>query len=412
MGTYVQHGSIKNRGRRAAAFGMTLALAGGMTLLSALPAAAATVDEDGDEVVDPSAPDDSGLPSMETYYVGGSVAVDYGDWTSVNQTFDVTILDEDGDAFLPTQHVAAEDYGYFEFEAVPNGDYTLEADSTDKNYPTTTAEIPFTVENDNYYDFADPILLAPSPSLTGAAVTYTGDLVVGSTLTGSVVTPFAEPGVDVSVTWGQGRGESGGEIEGATGNTLLLTEDMVGSTISFVATGTKDGYSPTSVSYFTKDLVTAPKKAAAPAPVANSSDLSAYLEAHFAPPVGADVVGLPLAGLNPGKDYTANVAWYSGDSFVDVYAYSTATYIGTFAVVDGAVQVDLTSDQLTALGAGAHTLVAVGQSSGGVNSAGFTVTAVLASTGFDPMVPMGAAAALLVLGGGLMVLRRRIAAKQ
>lgn len=399
---------------------MTLALAGGMTLLSALPANAA-VDENGNEIVDPNAvnpdptlgvPEGNDVPYIESYYVGGSVAVNYGDWTSVNQTFDVTILDEDGDPFLPTQHIAADDYGYFEFEAIPDGKYTLEADSTDANYPTDTAEIPFTVAGDNYYDFADPILLAPSPSLTGASVTYTGDLVVGSTLTGSIVTPFAESGVTTTVGWGQGRGESGGEIDGATGNTLVLTEDMVGSTITFVATGKKDGYSPTSVYSSIKGTVTAPKKAAAPAPVANSSELSAYLEAHSAPPVGADIVGLPLAGLNPGKDYTANVAWYSGDSFVDVYAYSTATYIGTFPVVNGAVQVSLTSAQLTALGAGAHTLVAVGQSSGGVNSASFTVTAVLASTGFDPVVPMGAAAALLVLGGGLMVLRRRIAAKQ
>jgi hypothetical protein len=379
---------------------MGVALAGGMTLLTALPASAA--DEDSNCIAN---------TIDDTSYVDGNVAVNSAtDGPFAYTTFHVDLVDAD-DQIICAADIADSANGFFEFEAVPDGEYTLKAKSTGADYPTDLKTVVFTVEGGEY-TLDHPILLTPKPSLTGAEVTYSGDLVVGSTLTGSFVTPFAESGVTTTLSWGQGRGESGGPIDDATGNTLVLTEDMVGSTISFIATGTKADYTPTSVHYFSTVTVSAPKKAAAPAPVANSSELSAYLEAHFAPPVGADIVGLPLAGLNPGKDYTANVAWYSGDSFVDVYAYSTATYIGTFPVVNGAVQVNLTSAQLTALGAGAHTLVAVGQSSGGVNSASFTVTAVLASTGFDPMVPMGAAAALLVLGGGLMVLRRRMAAKQ
>ena len=151
--------------------------------------------------------------------------------------------------------------------------------------------------------------------------------------------------------------------------------------------------------------VAAPKQAAVAAPVGNSTDLIAYLTAHDAPPAAAPSAGLPTS-MSPDKSYTANVTWTSHDSFVDVYAYSSPTFVGTFAVVNGVAQITLSSATLAALGAGGHTLVAIGQSSGGVQSVALSVSASLASTGFDPMLPLGLASIFLLLGGSLLLARR------
>lgn len=120
--------------------------------------------------------------------------------------------------------------------------------------------------------------------------------------------------------------------------------------------------------------------------------------------------------LNPAEPHTATIDWFAGDSFVDVYAYSTPVLVGAFPVVDGQVQIVLSSAMLSSLAAGTHTLVITGQTSGSMQAVAFSVSAVaaavattptLATTGVDAIVPLGAAALLLLLGAGLVVVRRR-----
>ncbi|UAJ81604.1 LPXTG cell wall anchor domain-containing protein [Leifsonia sp. ZF2019] len=123
------------------------------------------------------------------------------------------------------------------------------------------------------------------------------------------------------------------------------------------------------------------------------------------------------ATLDPTKGYTASVEWTSADSFVDVYVYSTPILLGSFPVVDGKVQVTLSADVLAQLAAGSHTLVLVGQSSGGVQAvalsvAAVTTTAALAATGSDAAIPATIGGLLVLLGAaGVLVARRRRSAQ-
>jgi hypothetical protein len=117
--------------------------------------------------------------------------------------------------------------------------------------------------------------------------------------------------------------------------------------------------------------------------------------------------GLAAGSLNPGQAHTATVDWLSADSFVDVYAYSTPVLVGTFPVVNGQVQIVLSSAMLSALAAGSHTLVIAGQSSGSVQAVAFSITKTLAATGVETIVPLGSAALLLMLGAALVIASRR-----
>jgi hypothetical protein len=80
-------------------------------------------------------------------------------------------------------------------------------------------------------------------------------------------------------------------------------------------------------------------------------------------------------------------------------------------VADGIAQVRLDADTLTTLGAGAHTIVLLGQSSGEVGSLRLDVAAMLAATGADPVPPLAGGALLVLLGVALMVRRRVSAAR-
>ena len=177
-------------------------------------------------------------------------------------------------------------------------------------------------------------------------------------------------------------------------------------------TGHKAGFAPTEVhSTNMTDWVVAPQKAAAPAPVASSDALPAYLAAQGVTPETPASAGLPAA-LDAAKGYVAKVQWNGTDSFVDVYAYSTPVLVGSFPVVNGVVQIGLSSALLAKLASGSHTLVISGQTSGTVQAVAFSVSAVapagvLAATGSDTTVPAIAAGLLLLAGLALMVIRRR-----
>ncbi|WP_158253229.1 Ig-like domain repeat protein [Cryobacterium sp. N19] len=133
-----------------------------------------------------------------------------------------------------------------------------------------------------------------------------------------------------------------------------------------------------------------------------------------------DTTNNALDSLDVSKLFSGTLPWSDGaDSFVDVYAYSSPVFLGTFPVVNGVVQI--TGVDLSALEAGGHNLVFVGQTSGTVSVMAVTVAAPVAApviparsssglavTGVDPAVSIGAAGILLLLGlGSLIPVARR-----
>jgi LPXTG-motif cell wall-anchored protein len=119
-----------------------------------------------------------------------------------------------------------------------------------------------------------------------------------------------------------------------------------------------------------------------------------------------------LTGLDVSQPIDAVFAdWKdASDSYVDVYAYSTAVYLGSFPVVGG--NVVLTGLDLSGLAPGAHHLLLRGQGSGAVAVVAFTALAAdgdpqLAATGAEIAAGSALAAALLLAGGVLLVIRRR-----
>jgi hypothetical protein len=178
--------------------------------------------------------------------------------------------------------------------------------------------------------------------------------------------------------------------------------------------------------------------APAPAPVASSDDLDQFIAASdldvaattesFA--VGEAAPG-QTAAIDPNAPLDATLPWSEDtDDFVDVYAYSEPLFLGSFPVVDGTVVV--TGVDLSALEAGGHHLVFIGQTSNTVavvqievavapvatnsptpapDAAGPDATGpVLAATGSDAL-PLGLlGAGFAALGGTVLVLLRRRAA--
>jgi hypothetical protein len=126
--------------------------------------------------------------------------------------------------------------------------------------------------------------------------------------------------------------------------------------------------------------------------------------------------GNALDSLDVSKPFSGTLPWSdTSDSFVDVYAYSTPVFLGTFPVINGTVQI--TGVNLSELAAGGHQLVFIGQTSDTVSVMAITVAAVEAAavvpasssdrlpvTGSAPAVlPIGAASILLLLGSGLLI---------
>jgi hypothetical protein len=247
-------------------------------------------------------------------------------------------------------------------------------------------------------------------------VIINGNLVVGSVLTADVAGWPAD--AELSYQWGYSGGQFGGPIDGATSKTFTVTSDELDMVMVVLVTATAEGFEPTTVSAFSESTVTpAPVEAAAPAPVANSTQLAAYLASKGAVTQPQTSAGLPAGALNPGTSYSAKLEWANTtDSFVDVYLYSTPTFIGSFAVIDGVTQINLDAKVLAKLAAGDHTLVVTGQTSGAVQSVAVKLAAApaltgssarLAETGFEGGLPLTAAALLVLAGGALVFVRRR-----
>lgn len=251
-------------------------------------------------------------------------------------------------------------------------------------------------------DFALASPVTMLADLTPGTVAITGVPVVGSVLTATTAGWPAD--ATLTYEWIYNGGQRGGEIDGETASSYTVTEAVVSYWVGVRVTGAMAGYSDVSVDAILEDQATAPKKSAAPAP----TNLAAYLADNGSTPAAQTSTGLPAGALNPGTSHSANVDWFAPDSFVDVYMYSTPILVGTFPVVNGVAQIPLSSQLLGQLAAGNHTLVVTGQSSGAVQSVALSVAAMLAATGFDAAVPLTVASLLTLMGGALVMARRRI----
>ena len=261
--------------------------------------------------------------------------------------------------------------------------------------------------------------------LQPGTVTVSGKAAIGEMLTATVA-GWPE-GAELSYQWASAQLYNGGTIEGATNNTYKVTAAEAQRFISVAVTGTIDGFAASTVYSEPTAVVPALEKKTAAAPAADSSKLDAYLAEKGVEKQAQTAVGLPEGKLDATKEYTAEVTWTAVDSFVDVYLYSTPTQVGTFPVLDGKAQITLTSDVLSSLEGGSHTLLITGQTSGEVQAAALAVepapavepavdvapaaveTDALADTGSAVTVPLAAAGILLLAGGALAVARRRMA---
>jgi LPXTG-motif cell wall-anchored protein len=359
--------------RRIAALGLSLAMAGGASLVAAAPAMAE--------------------PESARYSISGVVSAQ-----DANPDFAPTVR-LIGQANSSPETTTPDTAGNFTFSNIASGpDLALEISAA--GYEKQTKAVPV-VDADVV---GVTIVLVPSlPDLPAGAVTISGTQTVGSTLT---ATPSGWPaGTTFRYQWGAvgPHAQNSGDLAGANASTLVVTADTVNKLIWVQAIGSKAGFADS----YADAALDVPKLQTAAAPVANSADLAAFLNDHGSVPMTQTSTGLPAGDLNPTKGYTANVPFTAGDAFVDVYLYSSPISVGTFPVVNGVAQITLSADVLGKLAAGAHTLVVVGQFSGEVSSVAISVSAVLAATGFDAAVPFGAAALLLLLGGALVLVRRR-----
>ncbi|RLP75334.1 hypothetical protein D9V32_10640 [Mycetocola tolaasinivorans] len=105
---------------------------------------------------------------------------------------------------------------------------------------------------------------------------------------------------------------------------------------------------------------------AAPAPAGSTEDLLKLVEElglDIAGTTASAVVpaGVTLSNLDPTAPLSVSVPWVGEDDFVDAYAYSTPTLLGTFPVTDGRAIV--TGADLSGLAAGDHHIVFRGQTS-------------------------------------------------
>lgn len=123
-----------------------------------------------------------------------------------------------------------------------------------------------------------------------------------------------------------------------------------------------------------------------------------------------------LSGIDPTLPLAGDFPWNeASDAFVDVYSYSAASFLGTFAVVGGTVQ--LRGVDLSHLDGGTHHVLFRGQTSGALGVVQVTVLAAgggaeLAATGAPTgtiVVSLVSLAALLAGIGALVRGRRQVA---
>ena len=264
---------------------------------------------------------------------------------------------------------------------------------------STSAAVAFSV---NAVDVTAPVV-----AITGGADAPTNETT--PTITG---TTDASTGTTVTVT-----------VAGQTLTTTVQTGGTWSVTPTALAAGTHTVVAsitdPAGNTGTATQTLTVNARAAADPPARSTGELQNLIETQgldvsgttdsFVP--SGDTTDNPLDSLDASKTFSGTLPWVNTqDSFVDVYAYSSPVFLGTFPVVNGKVQI--TGVDLSALQAGGHHLVFVGQTSGTVSVMAVTVAAagsvsLLSSTGVDPAVPIGAAGILLLLGLGLLIVAAR-----
>ena len=264
---------------------------------------------------------------------------------------------------------------------------------------STSAAVAFSV---NAVDVTAPVV-----AITGGADAPTNETT--PTITG---TTDASTGTTVTVT-----------VAGQTLTTTVQTGGTWSVTPTALAAGTHTVVAsitdPAGNTGTATQTLTVNARAAADPPASSTGELQNLVETQgldvsgttdsFVP--SGDTTDNPLDSLDASKTFSGTLPWVNTqDSFVDVYAYSSPVFLGTFPVVNGKVQI--TGVDLSALQAGGHHLVFVGQTSGTVSVMAVTVAAagsvsLLSSTGVDPAVPIGAAGILLLLGLGLLIVAAR-----
>lgn len=361
---------------RAFALGLSVAMMSALALVGATPAAAAPEYYSVTGVVHgPDAAALSGVGVSLTYTPEGSSSVVSSDVTANDGSFTLT------DVPVGTHILSFVRGGY--------DDNSVSTTVTDADVVLGTTTMVLALEE-----------------LAAGTAAISGTPVVGNELT--AVTAGWPTGTTFTYDWGYNAGNMGGST-GVTTPAFTVTSDLIGTRMVLIVTGSLQGYAPSTASAFLDTVTSAPKKAAAPAPVSDSAGLAAFLAANASTPADQTSAGLPSGAIDPGKSHTANLGWTGADSFVDVYAYSSPVFVGTFPVVNGVAQITLSPAVLGQLAAGTHTLVVIGQSSGAVQS--LTLALGLAATGFDATAPVTVASLLMLVGATLMTTRRRFAAR-
>lgn len=150
--------------------------------------------------------------------------------------------------------------------------------------------------------------------------------------------------------------------------------------------------------------------APAPAPAPDTGGLeqliddeSIDVDANTALFVPTGSTNTDLSKVDPTKPLNGEFQHWPNpeDAFVDAYTYSTALFVGSYPVINGAVH--LSNVDLSTLSGGTHYLLLRGQTSGAYGVVQFNVVG-LASTGPDTVVSMTmGGAALLLLAAGVML---------
>lgn len=372
--------SLQKKLGRAAGLGLSAAVFGLVGLVGLAPAAAAPGDRFAITGAVNAAAADGGLAPL----AGVEVSVSF------------TEPGESGSRY-PTTSAADGTFAFAENQTFPLGTYDVvfALDGYD------TMSVPVEIVDADVV--MAPVTMVPTPAaLPTGSVSITGEPIVGSVLT--AVTDGWPTGTTFTYQWFHHGGNWGNELDSTT-SSYTVTNATINTWIGVSVTGSKPGYSASNVSFTLDAVAVAPQKAPAPAP----SDVTAYLKANGSTPMSQTAAGLPAGALDTSVAHTATLEWFAQDSFVDVYAFSSPVFVGTFPVVNGAVQITLTPAVLSQLAAGDHTLVVTGQTSGTVASVALAVgVSVLPVTGAGSVLPVSIASGLLLLGAALVLVRRRM----
>lgn len=249
-----------------------------------------------------------------------------------------------------------------------------------------------------------------TPDTTPPAVVITGGASIPTSETSPSITGTTDAAIGTTVTVTVAGQSLIATV--ATGGTWSVTSETlaIGTHTVVVSITDPSGNTGTATTLLTVNE----KQQPASPPAADTNQLTTLIAqgnldvssttSTFVPLGGT--IDNPLDSLDVSKAFSGTLPWSDGtDSFVDVYAYSSPTFLGTFPVINGKVQ--LSGLDLSALRSGGHHLVFQGQTSGAVQVMAVTVAETLAATGLNLALPLGLTSILILLGLALRLLTTR-----